>query len=99
VEILGFLACAHQEVFIHFGVLTPNIGSLLFGKVRDVARVHLDGFLDGRVLFEVLGWDMRYFGHLAATAVFVLGTLLVLCRHPDLLAALRPAPLYLVRLL
>lgn len=80
-------------------MLAPNFGSLLFGEVGDVAGVHFDGFLDGRVLFEVLGWGMRYFGHLAATAVFVLGTLLVLYLHPVLLAALRPAPFYLVRLL
>ena len=98
-EILRLLAGAHQEVFIHFGMLRPDLGSLLLRKVGEIAGVHFDGFLDGRVLLEVLRCEMRYFGHLAAAAVFVLGTVLVLLLHPGLLAASRPAPFYLVRLL
>jgi hypothetical protein len=43
-------------------VLTLEFSALLLGKVGEVARVHFDSFFDGRVLFEVLRWEMIYLG-------------------------------------
>lgn len=98
-KILRLLPRAHQKIFIHFGVLQSNFSPLFFGEVRQVARVHLHGFFYGRVLFEVLRWDIKYFGYLFMRLVFVVGTVGSLSSHLGLAVYSGATSFDLVRLL
>jgi hypothetical protein len=53
-KIFRFISRTHEEIFIHFWVLTFDLLALFLRKVRDVTRIHFDSPFDGGFFFEVL---------------------------------------------
>lgn len=95
-EIFGLISSAHHEILIHLGMLALYFLTLLLGKVRNAARVHLDCPLDGRFFFEVLSQYAQYLWHRLVVINLLSGVIGVRRCQLQLLVLSRPSSFHLV---
>lgn len=99
VEKFAFFPCAHQEIFIDFWVIRPELTALLIRKVGDVPGVHFDNAFDRSLLLEFLTWGMKYLREILLGLHFLVGSLPIGWVLLQLLGGLGSAPFDLVGLL
>ena len=60
VEKFTFFPRTHQEIFINFRVLRPQLATLFFWEIGEITRIHFNYLFDGGLFLEVLRWWIKY---------------------------------------
>ena len=60
VEKFTFFPRTHQEIFINFRVLRPQLATLFFREIGEITRIHFNYLFDGGLFLEVLRWWIKY---------------------------------------